>query len=266
VQVNKDRMGFLYNEGQSKESEGAVMPFALTAVQLDEAMKKPGCPVCRLAEESVQKSASGFLYENSMNPEVRQPIIEARGFCPDHTLLLVAVEMSSSGPVLGINYIYEQLARLVADELTAQKPSVPGFSKVLKYFQPSTPPLPVCPLCEHEKQSATNLLQALFEELEEDTSVTRNAYAQSEGLCYSHLTSGLRENSPLYPASSKFLIDQTKERLTAQSAEMREYIRKHDWHYRDEKISPSELTAWKKVLTFFTGLPEYQFNHKIEKR
>lgn len=243
------------------------MPFALTAVQLEEAMKKPGCPVCRLAEESAQKSADGFLYENLTSPEVRQPIIKARGFCPEHTRLLVAIEMSSSGPVLGINYIYEQLARLVAEELKAQAPETKkAFSRLRKRLQPERAPLPGCPLCELVQQSGANLLQALFEELEGKNSKARFAYAQSGGLCYAHLSKGLSENSAAFPAASKYLLDQTNERLTAQSAAMREYIRKHDWHYREEKISTSEMTAWKHTLTFFTGLPEDQFNHKIEKR
>ena len=234
------------------------MPFALTAVQLEEAMGKPGCPICRLAEDSARKSAEGFLYENALNPGVRQPIIAARGFCPEHTRLLVAVEMSSSGPVLGVNYIYEQLARVVAAELKS-KPAP------RRWLRSSSQPLP-CPLCTLVEQSATNLLQALFEELENSSEKAQGVYAQSDSLCYAHLRQGLAENSRAYPTAARFLTNETLHRLEANSTNMQEYIRKHDWHYRDEPLSPAELNAWKKTLTFFTGLPEEKFNHKIEKR
>lgn len=243
------------------------MPFALTSIQLETALKLPGCPVCRLSQEAVQKSADGFLYENTMNPDWRKPIMAAHGFCPTHTKLLVAVEMSSSGPVLGINYIYEQLARQVADELETQNSGPQSWlRKLSQVWHPGKEPAPSCPLCVFQAQTEANLLDGLFEELAGGDLQFRNSYTHSNGLCYAHLIRGLRQYAKSYPSACRFLIGLTQTRLRGQSAEMREYIRKHDWHYRNESISNDELSAWKRTLTFFTGLPEEQFNHKVEKR
>lgn len=241
------------------------MPFALTSIQLEGALKKPGCPICRLSEEAVQKTADGFLYENTMNPDWRKPIMDAHGFCPTHTKLMVAVEMSSSGPVLGINYIYEALARQVADELEEQQSGWKKFSARLAKAGKPKEPAP-CPLCDFQNQTESNLLDGLFEELNAERSLFRDAYTHSDGLCYAHLMQGVISFAKTYPQAINFIVPLTQERLRTRSAEMKEYIRKHDWHYRDEIKTEAELSAWKRTLTFFTGLPEDMFNHKVEKR
>lgn len=241
------------------------MPFALTSIQLEGALKKAGCPICRLSEEAVQKTADGFLYENTMNPDWRKPIMDSHGFCPTHTKLMVAVEMSSSGPVLGINYIYEALARQVADELEEHRSGWKKLSARLVNLGKHKEPAP-CPLCDFQTQTESNLLDGLFEELNLNGSTFRDAYTHGDGLCYAHLTQGVFLFAKTYPEALNFIVPLTQERLRLRSAEMKEYIRKHDWHYREEVKTEAEQSAWKRTLTFFTGLPEEMFNHKIEKR
>ncbi len=45
---------------------------------------------------------------------------------------------------------------------------------------------------------------------------------------------------------------------------MKEYIRKANWAYRDEKLTEEEDTAWRKTLTFFTGYPRDSFIYKVD--
>ncbi len=45
---------------------------------------------------------------------------------------------------------------------------------------------------------------------------------------------------------------------------MLEYIRKHNWAYRDEQLTPDEHSAWLRTLTFFTGLPPEKFTHQLD--
>lgn len=236
------------------------MAFALTLVQIDEALKQPGCAVCRLTATAVRKSAQGFLYENTLNPQVREPVLKSRGFCAEHTRLLAAIELSTDGSALGLNYIYEQLSHIVAEELTQ-----PMNTKKPSLLRKKTDPLPPCPFCELADESTRNYLSALFEELEKETSPTRPIYAKSNGLCYGHLRAGLNELGSSFPHAAAFLVEGTRDRLLTGSTRMQEYIRKHDWHYRDEKVSPEEATAWRAALAFFTGLPEEKFDHKFEK-
>ena len=241
------------------------MAFALTIVQIEEALKQPGCAICSLSEKAVRKSADGFLYENALNPLVREPILKARGFCPEHTRLLASIELSADGSTLGINQIYGQLARSVADELAAViEPHRATALRVWLKFGKKVAPLPLCPLCKLGEESAANYLSALFEELEPENSSTRTIYVQSGGICYPHLRSGVHQQASTYPNATHFLVGHTCRQLTDYSAQMHEYIRKHDWHYREEKISPAESSAWKSTLAFFTGLPAEKFTHKLD--
>ncbi len=104
------------------------MAFALTIVKLEDVLKKTGCPVCRVEHEAAAHSIDAFLWENANDPVVRRPINDAYGFCPEHTLVLVATELSNSGPVLGVNLIYEVLAKNVGQDLKR----IPGKARPTK--------------------------------------------------------------------------------------------------------------------------------------
>lgn len=45
---------------------------------------------------------------------------------------------------------------------------------------------------------------------------------------------------------------------------MKEYIRKANWVYQDEKLTEAENIAWRKTLTFFTGLGGEKFIYKVD--
>jgi hypothetical protein len=241
------------------------MAFVLTIVQIEEALKLPGCAVCRLREKAIHKSAEGFLYENTLNAAAREPVLKARGFCPEHTRLVAAIELSKDGSTLGINNIYEELARSVARELSgAAKPRGKATLSSRLKTAVKQPSLPRCPLCKLGEESAENYLSALFEELEAEESATRAIYEESSGLCYPHLHSGLENMADKHPHTASYLAEHARRQLVENADLMHEYIRKHDWHYRDEKLTQEELNAWRSTLSFFTGLPTGKFSHKVE--
>ncbi len=252
------------------------MAFALTAVRIEEAMKQKGCPVCRLGVEAAEHSVDSFLWENVNDPVVRKPIIDAYGFCPEHTRLLVTMEMASSGPVLGVNMIYEQLGRLVGNELKqlsfGQRISLSikeWWRQIINGDRAAAdgnylPPRGVCPVCALQAQANLNTLTALFEELEDQQDPLWDAYQESEGICLAHLRIGLNHLSGRFPKASRRIADDASQRLLQQSKDMLEYIRKNNWEYRQEKITPEESTAWRKTLTFFTGYPGEKFTFKVE--
>jgi len=241
------------------------MAFVLTIVQIEEALKQPGCAICRLHEKAVHKSAEGFLYENTLNAAAREPVLKARGFCPEHTRLVAALELSKDGSTLGINNIYEELARTVVKELSdAAKPRSKGTLSSRLKTRGKRSALPPCPLCTLGEESAENYLCAMFEELDAEDSATRTIYESSDGLCYPHLRAGLEHLAGKHPHAAGFVAEQAQRRLAVNADLMHEYIRKHDWHYREEKISQEELNAWRATLSFFTGLPASKFTYKHE--
>ena len=258
------------------------MAFALLIVQLEEAMKKPGCPVCRMQHDAAVHSIDAFLWENVNDPVIRKPINDAYGFCVQHTQMLVAKEMMSSGPVLGVNIIYALLAKKVARELKQIHPGSGRRNAALDSLHKLTERLPSkkflnsagkhrllvpagrCPVCLVVEETGENVLETLFEILHAGEEHFAESYKASSGLCLEHLRSGLEQNMEKFPAAANLLIQDTLGRLTTQESQMQEYLRKHDWEYREEALTPEEQSAWLHTLTFFTGLPEARFTHKIK--
>jgi hypothetical protein len=250
------------------------MAFALSVVMLEEALKKPGCPVCRMSHDAAIHSVDSFLWENTNDPGARKPINDAYGFCPEHTRLLVASELSTSGIALGVNMIYELLAKIVSQDLKKQERKQRVTNSVLgklglksgnhqtaSYLEPKGR-YPVCVLAE---EAAKNTLSNLFEELSSLPSEFHEIYQKSSGICLGHLRVGLNYFADEFPKAAHFLAQDAVQRLEIQRAEMLEYIRKQNWAYRDEKLTPEESTAWLRTLAFFTGYPQDRFNHLIDK-
>ncbi|MCL4561174.1 MAG: DUF6062 family protein [Chloroflexi bacterium] len=253
------------------------MAFALSITHLQDSLKKPGCPACRQYRETAEHAMESFLWENVNDPEARGEIMAAYGFCPEHTRLFVAAELSNSGIVLGVNIVYEHLGRLVSQELqdlAGHNWTPGGMGNLLaslgfkgKVSYPATILMPKgqCPICETAEKGALESLATLFEELEQGSQELLDAYRSSEGLCLAHLRIATGHFSNRHPRAAKVIFTDTIERLNRQSELMKEYIRKNNWAYRDEKLTQDEANAWRKALAFFTGYPGSLFTNQVEK-
>jgi hypothetical protein len=247
------------------------MSFAITVSNLIDAMQEPGCPICRLERKAARKYVEVFLWENLMDHSLRDQALGAYGFCPPHTRFFAGIEQSSSGPPLAINILYETLNQRVSRELSQMSgQSAPAslFQRLLtrlkvEFHIPLGPrvlrPTGPCPICESAAQSGLNTLSALFEEIERGTADVLAFYQQSDGICLAHLRLGLDHYSYAHPKAARFLSNWAAERLERWSGEMKEFIRKKNWEYRAETLTPDEAAAWQHTLTFYTGYPTDSF-------
>jgi hypothetical protein len=125
-----------------------------------------------------------------------------------------------------------------------------------------------CPACSAGDNGALNSLHVLCEELQKagrgSSSDVREGYLASDGLCLPHLRTVIALHRGTFPNAIQLLIDDTVQRLENQSKDMKEYIRKNNWTYRDEKLTEEEDTAWRKTLAFFTGIPGESFIYKTD--
>ncbi len=249
------------------------MAFALTLVHLEEALQKPGCPICRLGDEAARRSVDGFLWENVNDPESRRPLQEAYGFCPEHTRLLVATEMESSGVLLGVNLIYESLARQALRDLQKEAPcnhptkaSGAGWlaSGGVRGLLLPKPRARSAQLCRAVEDVQANALVTLMEDLTVHAEHAQALYRQADGLCLMHLRQALAQHAERFPAATRFLREETVRRLDTLAAHMREYIRKQNWAYRDEAMTEEERVAWLRVLVFFTGYSPERLVRRLE--
>ena len=239
-------------------------------------MQAAGCPICRLERKAARKYVEVFLYENLMDHSLQDQAVRAYGFCPPHTRFFAAMEQSSSGPPLGVNILYERLNRRVSQELThvlARNAPAAWFHGILSRLGlrlPAPPkpkvlqPAAACPICESAAQSALNTLSALFEEIERDTDDIMTSYRQSDGLCLAHLRLGLEHYSYAHTKAARFLSDWATQRLEKQAGWMKEFIRKKNWEYRSEPLTPDEAAAWQHALAFYTGYPADAFTPDLD--
>lgn len=261
------------------------MAFALAVNNLIEAMKKPGCPICRVGRQGAQRALESFLWENVNEPDVRQGILDSYGFCPPHTRVMVAQELSTSSLPLGTNIIYEHLGRVVAGELKSLRPGsgaamtnqigggLRSFLQKLGLSKGAGPlhPRGDCPACTAGSNAALNSLHVLCEELQKPprdgssgVEDVRAVYLASDQLCLPHIRAAIELHSARFPSSVSLLIDEAVRRLEGQSRDMKEWIRKNNWAYRDEKLTEAEDKAWRRTLTFFTGFAGEAFIYKVD--
>ena len=250
------------------------MAFALSVAKIEEVLTQNGCPVCRLTHKEALHSIDVFLWENVTSPAARQPINDAYGFCPEHTHMLVASELANTGVPLGINIVYEMLAKYASQELHtyAHKSRMLGWadrllSRIGFKVQPASSsllrPKSLCPICVSTSQMAGNVLSTLMEVLETSPQDFVAKYSQSNGLCRRHLKLGLDKFSVSFPRAADFLVKDTAARLKSQHELMLSFIQKSNWAYREETLTPEEQAAWQKTVTFFSGLSPDKFNHHI---
>lgn len=236
----------------------------------------PGCPICRRSRRAAARSVESFLWESVNDPQARQPFIAAYGLCPDHTRLLAAADLSGTGRPLATNIMYEQLGRVVSRDLHSWEKGSrlgSGLQRLLKRagLARETPaaktalvPRGPCPICDSAGQAALTMIDSLFAELERHTQDIEVAYRASDGLCLAHLREGLDHLGSIHPQAAGWLVAETTTRLERQAAWMQEMIRKNNWEYREEKLTPDEADAWRKMLTFFTGLDGDRFTHHLD--
>lgn len=78
---------------------------------LDRARRKPGCALCRLAQEHDQQLMHSFLWEYCTDPAVGAEARARWGFCPYHSWSLAIWEREHMGDSLGISMIYHPLLK-----------------------------------------------------------------------------------------------------------------------------------------------------------
>ena len=238
------------------------MAFALTVNQLVPALKQPGCPICNLQRATVQRFLTSFLQENLMDRAARQKVLDSLGFCPTHTFQLAGMEMRNDGDPLGTNILHEQINGRVQQALrkwqSGRRPGWLGdlqdrFLKQIGQKKPAAIPVAECPVCAGMRENGTRALAALLDELGRGSEEIMPLYEKGDGLCLGHLRQGLDAVGDDFPAGAEIVVQNALKRLDSQQLRMREYIRKHNISYQDEKMKPEEEQAWREALGFYSG-------------
>jgi hypothetical protein len=229
----------------------------LTAYQLLEACREPGCPVCRVEQRSVERYLDNQLYENVNSPKWRDKLRASLGFCHEHAWLAVNQRL---GDALGFSIIYRDVVNHVLSNLdrgTAQAPrglstilrQVPeGARTLIENILSAMTPRKRCPACEHRDETTRATISILLEELK--SSEMRDALQASDGLCLPHLRQTLEHVQDV--TVSKSLLDLHRGKLERLRYELEEFIRKNDYQLIGEGFG-EERDAWLRAIAMVAG-------------
>jgi hypothetical protein len=250
----------------------------LIMVDLKRAFEQSGCPICRLRRRTARRYLHSLLWENVNDPGTRAHLVRALGFCHAHAWQLQQMEKSLWGGGLGTGIIYEDLATRALAGLEAYvnawepapdrphrwRRCVRRFGKLWKRWlwrpvavhpdgalPPGLAPQQRCRACEITDSSERTNLAWLVKSCAQTE--FREWYRASDGLCLPHLRQALALAEREDPAVALFLAQTGYEKLTRLTMQLREYIRKHAWEYRDEPKLPEEQSSWVRAVAFFAG-------------
>jgi hypothetical protein len=229
-----------------------------TAYKLLDACREPGCPVCRLEQQSVERYLDNQFYENVNSPEWRDQLRASLGFCHEHAWLAVNKRL---GDALGFTIIYHDIVNSLLNQLKDDGTSAPAqrrisllrqlpeaaqkmIEKMLNAFSPRKR----CPACERRDETTRMSLSALLEELKTPEMV--DALQGSEGLCLPHLRLALEQVRDVSTFETLFSVH--REKLESLSAQLAEFIRKNDYQSIAEGFG-KERDAWLRAIGMVVG-------------
>ncbi len=243
VNASKDKKS---GKAEPRSENRATLWF--TRDTLSKAFASGGCAVCNAVHAAERKSIHSFLYEGMMFPSVRQKFLAGGGFCLRHFWMAKEIEdeaWQTGG--FGLAILCEDLARSASSGLAAVKAIDPTSRS--GFFRRSEPqgfvPGQNCMFCQDNREKAQFLGEAL-EELSEEEEFRGPLTAN--GLCIPHGQVALRIWRD--PAKRDRLFSQLEARVTELGNDLREFIRKHDYQYRDEPLGREQDSVVRSMRLF----------------
>ncbi len=230
-----------------------------TYFALLEACTQPGCPVCRVIQEVVERYLRHLFYEDVNDWGIRQTLRKSRGFCPTHTWMLLEIGIADpfGTAILYQDVLENVLKQLPSDDFSVQRPKllsrvfrhlsrdfVEHINFAVKVLSPQAP----CPACHQQRISTQNALTTLRDALSEETMM--KALMASDGLCFPHLRQmfNLVRDEQDYQVLLRFV----QEKVGSLQNELAELIRKHDYRFSKEGYG-SEGDAWRRAMRMLSG-------------
>jgi len=228
------------------------------AYKLLEACDQPGCPLCRLEQQSVRRYLENQFYENVNSPQWRDRLRASHGFCHEHAWLAVDQRL---GDALGLSIIYHDLLDSLRKQLDDQRQTTTHTRKIslpqklpeavrqkIENAISALTPRKHCPVCEERDETTRAALMVFLKELE--TAPMQQALQASDGLCLPHLRMALKHVQAA--ATYDTLLKIQRDRLETLSAELAEFIRKNDYQNIREGFG-KEGDAWRRAVALVVG-------------
>jgi hypothetical protein len=209
-----------------------------------------GCSICNAVHAAERKGIHSFLHEGMMFPSVRKKFLDGGGFCLHHFWMAKAIEeyaWQTGG--FGIAILCSDLASLAGSGLANANGSEPNpRSSLLRRRQkPPFEPGHDCMFCQDNRDKEQFLAQVLEELVDEEEFHKPLA---EHGLCIRHGELSLQTWKDSRKRNDLFA--QLQAQLSDLAADLREFIRKRDYQYRDE-LPGREQDSVQRAMQFFVG-------------
>ena len=226
---------------------------------LRDALAEPGCAVCRLKADAVDRFLEGLLWESVNDPGKRREIRQARGFCPMHAWGLVRTSASLGVAIITRDLLQSALAAF--EGASFQAPPAWSIRRVQEALDRARPaeataelvgrlePQSACPACVWaEKMEGAYLDELLGHLLGEDGLLA--AYESSDGLCLPHFRRALAQvrDERVFDA----LVGAQRKIWDRLVVHLSEFIRKSDHRFQDEPWG-EERDAWLRAIAALSG-------------
>ncbi len=207
----------------------AVPDTTATFADLRRFLTEPGCAVCRCAAQTTARFFEALLDEYINDPETRQELRDAGGFCPFH-----AGELLGRKNPLGT-------AILLAD-LLAQRRTQLERGRAL----PGSAAGGRCPVCAAERETERRAAEVFARGM--DGGTLQEEWAASEGLCWPHFCAV----RPLARRSRATLDAHQGRCLDAILGDLRALIDSFDYRYHGGR-TPEVESAWRRAVPRAVG-------------
>ena len=84
--------------------------------EIRDAFTQAGCPFCRLLTRAAGQYIDSLLWEMVNDPDIRQALNQARGYCHQHSWMLMR-----GGAALGITILMQDIMNTLLDELKSHQ-------------------------------------------------------------------------------------------------------------------------------------------------
>jgi hypothetical protein len=224
-----------------------------------EACREPGCPVCRLEQQSVERYLDSHFYESVNSPAWRERLRLSLGFCHEHAWLGVNQRL---GDALGFAILYHDVVSTVLSRLnedakpggssrrwTSRLRQIPEQARlVAEKMLSALTARKRCPVCEARDETTAMLLSTLVEALA--AAEMTEALRASDGLCLPHLQQAFERSRDRAVCEQLFAIQ--REKLDRLQEELAEFIRKNDYQQIGTGFG-DEGDAWLRAIAMVTG-------------
>ncbi len=242
------------------------MKLGLLSIHLKDALRAPGCPLCREHRRAVRHYLLHFIREGKSDAVVFADLVRSLGLCQRHAWMVVEIEPAALGDGMSTATLYYDLLQHLLGEMdgTLPLPAPRRRSRLRRRGGPVAnscarlreivTPRGECLACRDCRSAEETFAWALTRSLssEEPDGAFRDLFRRSAGLCLPHFRLALLRVED--QSARDLLVDVQLEKMGCLLAELAEYLRKHDYRYAHEPYG-SEADAWIRAAALLTGEP-----------